>query len=140
MKITKRQLKRIIKEEKSKLLNEQWGQSIETGSDLIEFAKAYSGLGSAVQEQFDALASGWIQDGAHEPEWSELVYEQNPNAIGIADQRLRGPLTRIATDGDLPDAEQLLDMLEDAMQIYAKGDAEMEADRMAAEGMDEGEY
>ena len=76
----------------------------------------------------------------HEPEWSELVYEQNPNAIGIADQRLRGPLTRIAADGDLPDAEQLLDMLEDAMQIYAKGDAEMEADRMAAEGMDEGEY
>ena len=133
MKISKRQLKRIIKEEKSKLIKEQWGQSIETGSDLIEFAKAYAGLGGAVQEQFDALASAWIQDGAHEPEWSEVVYEQNPNAIQMAADRLTSLLHRLSRAGN-EDAGYLLDMLEDAQEIYAKGEAEVESDRAAAEG------
>jgi len=132
MKITKRQLKRIIKEEKSKLIKEQWGQ-VETGSDLIEFTKAYAGLGGAVQDQFDALASGWIQDGAHEPAWSELVYEQNPNAIDIAARKLRPGLTYLAREGN-EDAQHLLNMLEDALDIYAEGEAEVESDRAAAEG------
>ena len=62
MKITKRQLRRIIKEEKQKLLKEQFGSMVETGSALIDFAEAYSGLGNAVQEQFSAIATAysWI--------------------------------------------------------------------------------
>jgi hypothetical protein len=55
MKITKRQLKRIIKEEKKKLLKEQWGASIETGSELIEFSRAYASLGAAVQDSLEEL-------------------------------------------------------------------------------------
>ena len=92
-----------------------------------------------MQDQFDALASGWIQDGAHEPTWSELVYEQNPNAIQMAADRLTGLLRQLSRAGN-EDAGYLLDMLEDAQEVYAKGDAEVEADQMAAEGMDEGEY
>jgi len=134
MKVSKRQLRRIIKEEK-RLLSEQggWGESVESGSDLIEFAKAYAGLGGAVQQQFDALAAGWIQDGAHEPAWSELVYEQNPNAIDMAASRLQSLLKRLSSTGN-EDAELLLDMLEDAQEIYRKGDEEVASDRAAAAG------
>jgi len=132
MKITKRQLKRIIKEEKQKLLKEQWGDSVETGSDLIEFAKAYSSLGSSVQEQFEALANAWIIEGAHEPDWSEAVYEQNPNAIDMVEQRLSSVLRLLAREGS-EGAEDLLNVIEEAQKIYRQGDAEVEADRRAAE-------
>jgi|TARA_R110001583_G_scaffold46283_2_gene145354 hypothetical protein len=131
MRITKRQLKRIIKEEKSKILNEQFGSMVETGSDLIEFAQAYSGLGSAVQEQFSALVSEWNNNGAHEPDWSETVYEQNPNAIDIVEQRLTSVLMSLARDGS-EDAGMLLDVIEEAQKIYRQGDAEVEADATAA--------
>ena len=130
MKITKRQLRRIIKEEKRKL-REGWGDSVETGSDLIEFARAYSSLGSAIQQQFDALAAGWMVDGAHEPAWSELVYEQNPDAIDVASKRLMPGLRYLASEGN-EDASHLLNMFEDALEIYAKGDEEVEADARAA--------
>ena len=132
MRISKRQLRRIIKEEKQKLLNEQWGDSVETGSDLIDFAKAYSGLGSAVQEQFEALANAWIIEGAHEPDWSEAVYEQNPNAIDMVEQRLSSVLRLLAREGS-DGAEDLLNVIEEAQKIYRQGDAEVEAARRAAE-------
>jgi hypothetical protein len=132
MKITKRQLKRIIKEEKQKLLNEQWGNSVETGSDLIEFAQAYAGLGGSVQEQFSALVHEWNINGAHAPDWEEAVYEQNPNAIDIVEQRLTSILRRLAQEGS-EDAGDLLDVIEEAQKIYRQGDDEVEADRRAAE-------
>ena len=131
MKITKRQLKRIIKEERARILKEQYGNSIETGSDLIEFAKAYAGLGSAVQQQVDVLANAYIIQGAHVGEWDEVVYEQNPAAIDMAEQRLTPTLKRLADEGS-EDAEYLLDMIEAAQEIYRQGDAEVEADARAA--------
>ena len=131
MKITKRQLRRIIKEEKQALLHEMWGESVETGSDLIVFAKAYAGLGSAVQEQFEALVHEWNINGAHTPEWEEAVYEQNPNAIDMVEQRLSSVLQQLARDGN-EDAEILFDIIAEAQETYRQGDAEVEADARAA--------
>ena len=55
MKITKRQLRRIIKEEKHKLVNENVWARGESASALLAFGRAYAGLGSKVQEQVDAV-------------------------------------------------------------------------------------
>ena len=112
-------------------LNEMWGESIETGSDLIDFAKAYAGLGGAVQEQFSALVNEWNNNGAHSPDWEEAVYEQNPNAIDQVEQRLTSVLKRLAQEGS-DDAEQLLYVIEEAQKIYRQGDDEVERDAMAA--------
>jgi hypothetical protein len=131
MKITKRQLRRIIKEEKQKLLKEQFGSMVETGSGLIEFAQAYSGLGNAVQEQFSAIVSEWNNNGAHEPDWSDTVYEQNPNAIDMVEQRLTSVLKHLAREGS-EDAGMLLDVIEEAQKIYRQGDEEVERDARAA--------
>jgi hypothetical protein len=131
MKTTKRQLRRIIKEEKQKLIKEQYGSMVETGSDLIEFAQAYAGLGGAVQEQFSALVHEWNINGAHTPDWEEAVYEQNPNAIDMVEQRLSSVLKNMARDGN-EDAGVLLDVIEEAQKIYRQGDDEVAADAAAA--------
>ena len=131
MKITKKQLRRIIKEERQRLLKEQWGDSVETGSDLIDFAKAYSGLGNAVQQQVESLCNAWFVQGAHEPDWAEAVYEQNPNAIDIAERKLAPGLRFLAREG-IEEAESMLGMFEEAQKIYEQGDAEVEADARAA--------
>jgi hypothetical protein len=124
MKITKRQLRRIIREEKQKLINENWER--ETGSMLIDFAQAWASLGGAVQEQVVAVLAAW-SDGAHEPDWSDAVYEQNPNAIDMAVQRL-GPFLRDLGE----DGEYLWDALEEAQKVYRQGDREVEDDAGAA--------
>jgi len=126
MRITKRQLRRLIKEEKRKLLREQGGWDVDPGNYLVSFAKAWSGLGGAVQEQVIAVLVAW-NEGAHEPDWSEAVYEQNPNAIDMAVQRL-GPFLRDLGE----EGEMLWDALEEAQKIYRQGDAEVEADARAA--------
>ena len=126
MKITKRQLRRIIKEEKHKLLREQGGWEQQTGSMLLDFAQAWASLGGAVQEQVVAVTAAW-ERGAHEPDWSESVYEQNPNAIDMAVQRL-GPFLRDLGE----EGEFLWDALEEAQKIYREGDEEVEADARAA--------
>lgn len=112
-------------------LNEMWGESVETGSGLITFAKAYTGLGAAVQEQFEALVHEWNINGAHTPDWEEAVYEQNPNAIDMVEQRLTSVLKQLSQDGN-EDAEVLLDVIEGAQTVYRQGDAEVEADASAA--------
>ena len=58
MKVSKRKLRSIIREERSRLLSEQGGFG--PGPDnmamvLIEFAKAWSSMGGAVQEQVEAI-------------------------------------------------------------------------------------
>ena len=128
MKITKRQLRQIIKEEKRKLLSEMWGESIETGSDLIEFAKAYSGLGEAVSSQVDAIVAAY-NNGGHSPEY-EVVYEQNPNAI----KRAYDKLSRILNMMEGEEAMVISEALEEAMDIFNRGDDEVEADARAAAG------
>ena len=66
MKITKRQLRRIIKEEKANILKEQRagaGADFETGSILVEFAQQYAALGSAMQEQLNEVIKVYLVDG-----------------------------------------------------------------------------
>jgi hypothetical protein len=124
MKITKRQLRRIIKEEKQKLLSEQ--SDVDPGNYLVSFAKAWSGLGAAVQEQVVAILVEW-NAGAHEPDWAETVYEQNPAAIDMAQQKLGPFLSDLGEDG-----ETLADALEEAQKIYRQGDEEVEDDARAS--------
>ena len=97
MKITKRQLKRIIKEEKTKLLQEKW-QGIgdeSSGSALIHFAKAYASMGRQVQEQVEAITSAYFnnfpeqgfvsqEEIAANPEFEDVAMQQNPAAIEAA--------------------------------------------------------
>ena len=51
MKVTKRQLRRIIREEKSKLLKEYGAMDKEVMNPTVAFAQAWSGLGDAIQGQ-----------------------------------------------------------------------------------------
>jgi hypothetical protein len=127
VKLTRRQLRRLINEENQKILKEQGGWDVDPGNHLVSFAKAWAGLGGAVQEQVEAILVSW-NEGGHEPDWSETVYEQNPNAIDMAVQRL-GPFLRDLGE----DGETLWDALEEAQKIYRQGDDEVAADR-AAEG------
>jgi|GEM_PF-1719363 hypothetical protein len=120
MKITKRHLRRIIKEEKSKLLNEQWGNQ-ESMSPLIQFAQAFSGLGGAVSEQVVTVVNAYIEND------QEAVYDINPNALDMALERLRYPLQDMGEDGD-----DVMEALDWAKGIFEQGDAEVEADARAA--------
>ena len=123
MKITKRQLRRIIREEKSNLIKEQFGNQ-EILSPLIEFASAWAGLGNMVQDQIVTVVNGFIENNP------ENVYEINPNALDMAIQRLMGPLNILGQSN--PDAEELIEALEWASDIFAQGEAEVEADARAA--------
>ena len=123
MKITKRQLRRIIKEEKARILSEMYG-SQEVMSPLIEFAQAFAGLGGAVSEQVITIVNGYIENN------QESVYEVNPNALDMAMERLRYPLQTLGQSN--PDAEEVMEALEWAQSIFEQGDAEVEADARAA--------
>lgn len=126
MRITKRQLKRIIKEERKKILNEMWGQTAEPLSPLVEFGQAWAGLGGAIQEQMIDVVNAYIENRV------EDVYEINPNALDKAAERLHRPLTTLGETN--PDAEEVLEALGWAKAIFDEGDEEVEADRRAAEG------
>ena len=117
MKITKRQLRRISKEEKAKLLRE----ARDTGgaSPLIDFAAAYAGLGSAVQDQVIALVEAMVQYGEDSPEFEDAVFAQNPNAIAMAERALTSSLNMLGQTN--PDAEDLLTALEAAAVIANEG-------------------
>jgi len=116
VKITKRQLKRIIKEERTKLLKEWGGDRPETGSDLIEFARAYAGLGDAVQEQVDAIVAAYHNSGPQSDAWQDTVWDQNPNAIDMAMQRLGSTLRMMDED------DGILEALEEAQRTYKESD------------------
>ncbi len=118
MKITKRQLRRIIKEEKEKLLRE----ARDTGgaSPLIDFAAAYAGLGGAVQEQIVAVVEAMSQFGENSPEFEDAVFAQNPNAIEMAERALINSLNILGQTN--PDAEDLLTALETAIELINQGE------------------
>jgi hypothetical protein len=114
MKVSKQQLKSIIREEKSRLLSEQGG----FGPDnmalvLIEFAQAWSSMGAAVQEQVHAIAEvGGYEDNAEE--FEEVVYQQNPNAIDVA-------LRTLENKGEnLEGMDELMDQLWAAQEIMSQ--------------------
>jgi hypothetical protein len=125
MKITKNQLKRIIKEERQKLLRENWG-SQEALSPVVAFAQAWAGLGGAVSSQIIDLSNAHIENRIE-----DAVYEMNPNALDLAFERLQRPLAALAREGS-EEAAELMDALETAAEIFAEGDAEVEADAEAA--------
>ena len=110
MKITKKQLKRIIKEEKTKLLKEFGGME-ETGSYLIGFAQAYASLGGAVQEQLNAVVNAYYQGGGPNA-LDDIIYEQNPSALQMASDKLARPLRDL--EGE--DAEDLKSLFEEIAQ------------------------
>ena len=93
MKVSKQQLKSIIREEKSRLLSEQGGFGPDNmAMVLIEFAQAWGSMGAAVQEQVVAIVeAGEDLAGATPPysdEFQDVVFQQNPNAIDVALRQL----------------------------------------------------
>ena len=125
MKITKNQLRRIIKEERQKLLKEYGAMDKEVMSPLVDFGQAWSGLGDAVQSQIIDVVNGYIEND------QEAVYDINPNALDIAMRRLRSSLIDLGQSN--PDAEEVMEALEWAQDIFRQGEEEVESDRRAAE-------
>ena len=116
MKVSKRQLRSIIREERSRLLSEQGGWDAEQqAGPLLSFAQAWTGLGGAVQEQVVSVLNAW-NEGGHEPDWSDAVFEQNPNAIDMAVEKLGPFLLELGEDG-----QTLFDALEEAQKVYSEG-------------------
>tara|TARA_Y100000310_G_C20597902_1_gene771447 strand:- start:36 stop:392 length:357 start_codon:yes stop_codon:yes gene_type:complete len=114
MKVSKRQLRRIIKEEKTKILLEQpgLGQRIETGVPLIEFARAYMGLGDAVASQVDAVVAAFKSGGPDSEEFIDTVRRQNMHSLDIA-------LEKLPLDGSMDSDEDLiLDALDSATLLF----------------------
>ena len=117
MKVTKRQLKRIIKEEKQKLLREYGAMDKEALSPLVDFGQAWSGLGDAVQSQIIDVVNGYIEND------QEAVYDINPNALDVAIRRLRMSLIDLVQSN--PDAEEVMEALEWAQGIFKQGEEEV---------------
>jgi len=128
MKITKRKLQQIIQEELNHI-NESWGMAVETGSELIDFAKAYASLGTAVQEQVDQIVSAYYNSGEDGDGFKEAAYEVNPNALDLAMERLARPLRMM---GGATEAEEILIAIEEAQKLHSEGDEEVELDAQAA--------
>ena len=128
MKITKRKLQQIIQEELNHV-NESWGMAVETGSELIDFAKAYASLGTAVQEQVDQIVSAYYSNGEDGDGFKEAAYEVNPNALDLAMERLARPLRMM---GGATEAEEILIAIEEAQKVHSEGDEEVELDAQAA--------
>ena len=116
MKVTKKQLKRIIKEEKAKLHEGPWGGVEDTGSDMLEFARAYAGLGGAIQDQVNAVVYAYTQFGSDD-EFENVVYNQNPNALEIARQKLGRFLDAMPND----DSMLVLEALDIAVELASGG-------------------
>ncbi len=115
MKITKRQLKRIIKEEKAKLLKEQRsgaGADFETGSILVEFAQQYAALGGAIQEQLNEVIKVYLVDGGFPEELEDAIMQQNPAALERAVEQLRRPVSQMADEG-YEEADDLMSLFEE---------------------------
>ena len=126
MKITKRQLRNIIKEEKSKLLKEYGAANMESMSPLVAFGQAYSGLGDAIQSQIIDLVNAHIEGRIE-----DAVYEMNPNALDRAFERLQRPLSELSRDG-CDNAADMMDAMEKAAEIFKEGDEDVERDGRAA--------
>ena len=93
---------------------------------LASTAQAYAGLGDAIQSQMIDLVNAHIEGRIE-----DAVYEMNPNALDMAFQRLQGPLSDLARAGS-EDAEEMMDAMEQAAEIFNEGDAEVERDARAA--------
>ena len=109
MKITKRQLRRIIKEEKQKVIKEYGYGVQEVMNPTVAFAQAWASLGGSVQEQMVSLIHAHVEGRT-----TDAAGEINPNAFDLAKERLMPPLRSM--DGD--DAYDLMDMFESVAELY----------------------
>ncbi len=113
VRVTKRQLRRIIKEEKQMVLKEYGaGADFETGSILVEFAQKYAALGSAIQEQFNEVAKAYFVDGGFPDELEDAIMQQNPAALERAVGQLRRTVSQMADEG-LEEADMLMSLFEE---------------------------
>jgi len=134
MKIKKSQLRRIIKEEKQKLLNEFGPTGTDGASPLLDFAHAYAKLGSAVQEQVEEVVMSHINHGPESDQFYDTVFNQSSAGIQQAMRALQNPL-RVLTDnspGHSDPAYDVKEALSDAISIYDEGDDEIRRDAEAA--------
>ncbi len=122
MKITKRQLKRIIKEEKRKLLSEQgpaWGTGaipkIMEDYVMLDFAEAWALLDPKYKSQVLEVLQSW-GEGGHDPEWTDTVMMQNPGVIRIAMSKLGPTLNKMKDTND--EAFDIYSGLEGALEIF----------------------
>ena len=113
MKITKRQLRRIIKEEKQGLLREFGPRGTDGASPLIDFAHSYAGLGAAVQEQVEQVVSAYVNSGPTSPDFEDAITNVNPAALDMAIQRLARPGRMLGGE-----AEDVLNALDVAIEMY----------------------
>ena len=81
-------------------LLEQYGSDYETGSDVLEFAKAYASLGRAVQEQVDQVVSAYTNFGPNSDAFMDAAVDVNPNAINLALKRLQLPARGLGETAD----------------------------------------
>ena len=115
MKVTKQQLKTIIKEEKAKILKEQRagaGADFETGSVLVEFAQQYAALGSAIQEQLNEVIKVYLVDGGMVDELEDAIMQQNPAALERAVGQLRRTVSQMESEG-FEEASDLMNLFEE---------------------------
>ena len=117
MKITKRQLRQIIKEERTKLLQEQRADS--SPNALLDFAIAFGKLGFAAEEQLHDLVRAWNEDRvSNDPAMTAFENEAHVSpAVNVIHDRLHRPLMALLADGDNAAAEELLDVVEEAKRI-----------------------
>ena len=95
MRITEAQLRRIIREERTRL-SETYVLG-GTGSTLIDFAQAYASLGRAVSEQVDEVVKAYIEGNGdvNDEGFLDAVYGVNPSAIAMAYEKLAPILRRV---------------------------------------------
>ena len=124
MKISKKQLRRIIKEEKAKVLKEQYGMSEEL-SPLVQFGRAWAGLGGAVGEQMNTVVNAFIENR------EEDVYDINPNALDLGFERLMPALRQLGPNSE--EADTVIEALEWARRMFEQGEEELAADIAAGD-------
>ncbi len=90
MKITRGPLRALIKEE---IISESGWEAGVAAADpvtLIQFARAYAKVGTAVQEQFLELVMAYVDHGNESPEWEDAVFSVNPSAVDMIRREMRG--------------------------------------------------
>jgi hypothetical protein len=123
MKVTHRQLRRLIREERATLLREFGPQGTGGASLLIDFAHAWAKLGGMVQEQIEELVTTYVNSGGYAGTWEndafyDAVHRIRPEALSAADFRLRPILKIMATQarGHTP-VDDILEALDQAQMI-----------------------
>jgi len=112
MRYTRLRLRKIVREEKRRIL-EAWSDPTQTGSSLIAFARAYSGLGDAVQSQVDSIIAAANSFGLDSEQFEEAAFEQNPNAIRAALEKLTSVSRDLGGEGN-----DILDALDSALELH----------------------